>query len=232
MLLRALQRLIYPPACLLCQAPGSADRDICQSCLADLPRINHACASCAMPIPRTGEAICGACQRTPPAFDATATLFHYAAPVDWLLRRLKFQGKLSHARLLGRLTAEHLARTITTPPQRIVPVPLHLKRLAERGFNQAFELAKPVGAQMGVQVDCDNVHRILDTRPQMELPANQRRKNIRNAFEINPALEADHVAIFDDVMTTGATVDELARALKLSGIARVDVWVCARAGRH
>jgi ComF family protein len=116
-------------------------------------------------------------------------------------------------------------------PDVIVPVPLHKSRYRQRGFNQALEIARTVSKDMQVPLDVYSCQRQHDTPQQSQLPAKQRRKNLKNAFAVVRPLNAAHVAILDDVMTTGSTVHELAKVLKKAGVAKVDVWVCARAVR-
>ena len=225
-----VQSLLYPPICLLCRARGLPELDICEACKAALPRVLHVCKRCAIPLPAADLELCGSCQREPPHFDAAIAPFHYSAPIDRLIQRLKFDGELTCARLLGTLTAAAIS-TDASPisPELIVPVPLHAKRLRERGFNQSLELARYIGTKLGAPVDNRSVQRAKLTTPQMELPAKARRSNIRNAFQITGKIAAKHVAIVDDVVTTGATVNELARTLRKAGVECIQVWSCARA---
>lgn len=229
--LQRLSAILYPPTCALCCAPGKGNLDICEVCLDKLPRITHACRRCALPFAAaTTVELCGSCQQRPPYFDATVAAFHYAPPIDRLIVRLKFNGELTYARLLGELTADTLIRTDADLPEVIIPVPLHAQRMRERGFNQSLELARYIARQLGVPVDQRSVRRVKATQPQMELPAKARKTNVRNAFELISDLSAHHVAIVDDVVTTGSTVNELARVLWRAGAKRIQVWSCARAG--
>ena len=221
--------LVYPPTCLLCQGSGSGKLDLCRACAADLPRITQACQRCGLCMETVSVDLCGSCQRHPPHFDAVLAPFHYAPPVDHMIKRLKFQGKLVYARLLGNLLADAVEASRAGFPEWLIPVPLHTQRLRERGFNQANEIARHLGKRLGIRVMRRQITRPRATRPQMELPAKARRGNIRNAFEVSSALNASHVAIVDDVMTTGSTVNELARILVRAGVERVQVWNCARA---
>jgi ComF family protein len=230
-LMRALARVLYPPLCLVCRAPGHGGLDLCAGCRAELPWFCHGCAACARVLPEGAGPLCGACLRRPPPFHVTRALFHYAPPVDRLVAGLKYRSRLSHARLLGDLWAEAL--TLTGPaPELLLPVPLHPARLRERGFNQALELARPLGRRLGVSVASGLVERAVPTRPQQGLRGRERRRNVRSAFALSPALVSApprHVALVDDVMTTGSTVGELARVLRRAGVERVEVWVLARA---
>lgn len=204
--------------------------DICRGCHDDLSRNLHCCYRCgesfavANPLPQ----LCGRCLRRTPNFDETQAPFHYDEVMRHLISQLKFHDRYSHARLLGGLLAAHLADN-GEQPDCIIPVPLHPNRYRERGFNQALEIARHVGRELAIPLDYHSCARKRDTRHQIELPARQRLKNLRQAFEVTAPLGYQHVAILDDVMTTGATADALASALKRRGVSRVDVWVCARA---
>jgi len=145
-----------------------------------------------------------------------------------LIGSLKFGANYKNARLLGMLLADHLKQTAERP-DLIIPVPLHKARYRERGFNQAIEIARTVAKEMQIPLDLDSCRRHRDTPHQTQLPAKKRQKNLKNAFSIIKPIHARHIAILDDVMTTGSTAHELAYVLKKAGASRVDVWVCARA---
>lgn len=224
---------LLPPVCVLCGAAGiqstKGSRDLCPACQDSLPWAESQCARCALPLSATAaEALCGRCQTQPPAFAACLSPFRYHAPLDHLLQGLKFNGQLAQARLLGELMADWLGAVVESPPDQLIPVPLHAARLRERGFNQALELARPIARRLALPLNLHGVRRILPTPPQSDLSRQQRLKNIRGAFEVMQPL-GGHVAIIDDVMTTGSTADELAKILLRAGAERVDVWVCARA---
>lgn len=225
-----VQRALYPPLCRLCGAPGAGGRDLCAGCTRDLPRFGDGCRVCARPLaPGVALPLCGRCQRQAPFYDRTLAPFAYCAPLDHLIGRLKFHGDLAMASLLGDLLADRVLEGGRPLPDAILPVPLHPRRLRERGFNQAVELARPLARRAGLPVELTAVRRARATESQAQLPAGRRRANLRGAFEVGGALPYRHVAILDDVMTTGSTVDELARVLKSAGVWRVDVWVVARA---
>lgn len=223
----ACWRWLLPPRCLLCAAPGEADLDLCAACAAELPRNRRCCARCALPLP-TSAALCGQCQRRPPPWDAAWAPFRYGWPLDRLESRYKFGRDLAAGRTLARLWQDE-ARSIDLP-QLIVPVPLHRQRLRQRGYNQALELARPLARHFGVPLRHDALLRQRATAAQTELDAVARRRNVRGAFAVRPgvALPA-HVAVLDDVFTTGATLGECVRTLKRAGAQRVDVWALARA---
>ncbi len=228
---RPLAALLFPAHCRLCRAPVSGDPDLCPGCLHDLPWLEAACAQCARPLVQAhGPALCGDCQRHTPAFDAATALLHYQPPTDYLVQRFKFAGELALAPLLAGLLATKIAARPSTLPGLLIPVPLHPSRLRERGFNQATELARVLARRLGLSVGHRLCKRVKRTEPQSTLPVKQRRANLRNAFTLTSRLTAGHIAIVDDVMTSGHTSEELAQVLKQAGARRVEVWVIARAG--
>lgn len=225
--LRRLQFELFPATCLLCGAAGEAGRDLCSGCYAELPRNVMACARCALPLAGSAEhLLCGQCRRTPPAFDRSHAPLLYRPPVDHLIKNLKFDGRLVNARLLGGLLAESLGSGRL--PEGVVTVPLHPSRLRERGFDQALEIARPLAARLGLVLLPQAVARVRATTPQTGLDAAGRRSNVRGAFVVGRAFPLRHVAILDDVVTTGSTVQELSRVLRAAGVKEIDVWACAR----
>ena len=224
-----LHRFVLPLRCLLCGAAGANDLDLCADCAAELPRNHCCCARCALPL-ATSVALCGECQRHTPWWDAAWAPFRYGWPLDRLESRYKFGKDLAAGRVLSALWARE-PRPIDLP-LLLVTVPLHRSRLRGRGYNQALELARPLAHRLGVPLRHDALRRVRHTAAQTELDAVSRRRNVRGAFTVCEAVTLPaHVAILDDVMTTGATLAECARVLKRSGVARVDVWALARAPR-
>jgi ComF family protein len=230
--LNIIQDYLLPPTCLLCGNPGQAHLDLCQPCQLSLPRNSHSCYQCGINLetPSAAPMLCGDCLSRRPAFDETYAPFVYHEAMRYWVTGLKFGAQYKNARLLGHLLSEHLQHT-AQKPDLIVPVPLHKSRYRQRGFNQALEIARTVSKDMQVPLDVYSCQRQHNTPQQSQLPAKQRRKNLKNAFAVVRPLNAAHVAILDDVMTTGSTVHELAKVLKKAGVAKVDVWVCARAVR-
>jgi ComF family protein len=155
-------------------------------------------------------------------------LFVYAAPVDRWVHELKFRQDLSAAHLLGKLLADALAGEQTGGFASLLPVPLHRKRLAERGYNQALELARPLG-RLGYDIEMRCCRRARHTDAQSGLSAAIRKNNIRGSFKVTRPVEGRRFILIDDVLTTGATLNELARTLKTAGAASVSAWVVARA---
>jgi ComF family protein len=208
--------------CVLCAA-ASGERLVCAACAADLPLLGAACPQCAGPSP--GSAVCGACTAQPPQFDATIAPWRYEFPVDRLVLALKFGRRLALAEALGGALADCAAgRRVDA----LVPMPLGHARLAERGFNQALEIARHVARRGGLGLAPELARRVRDTAPQTGLPHDARAANVRGAFECGPDAAGRTLAVIDDVMTTGASLEELARTLKRAGAARVENWVVAR----
>ena len=177
---------------------------------------------CALPLP--SGSVCGDCLEHHPAYDSVAAVYCYAFPVDALVRALKYHGDLTLAPLLGN----HLAREAKAQVDAIVPMPLATARLRERGFNQAHELARHIGRTLGLPVLGAACRKVADTAPQAALPWAERARNVRAAFVCDIDLSGKRVAVVDDVMTTGATLNEVAGNLKRAGAAYVSGWVIAR----
>ena len=224
---------LFPPTCVLCADPGQSMRlDLCAGCAGDLPLNECACPQCGEPLPASAAAKrCGECLRRPPRFQVAHCAYRYDFPVDHLVRGLKYSGRMPYARVLGDLLAQQLRRRTTTAPQCIVPVPLAEQRFRERGFNQAIEIGRELESKLAIPLRCDVVARIRDTREQAGLDRKGRRKNVRNAFKVLRPLDLQRIAILDDVVTTGSTVNELARVLRKAGAEHIEVWAVARAGK-
>ncbi|HZM34327.1 MAG TPA: ComF family protein [Burkholderiales bacterium] len=213
-----LASLMFGGSCFLCR--GGASELLCPSCEADLPRLAPGrCPRCALPSP-SGEA-CGRCIAQPPHYDATVAALAYAFPADALVHALKFRGELSLAALL----AGFLSASVNSGADFVVPVPLSRERLRQRGYNQALEIARHLGRGRPLAATCE---RRRDTAPQIGLPHDERRRNVKGCFTATRAFDHAVVAVVDDVMTTGATLDEMARTLKAAGASRVVNWVVAR----
>ncbi len=222
-------RIVLPPRCLLCGAAGADHRDLCAACAAELQPNTPCCPRCAVPL-ATAAPACGDCLRRPPAFTAAWVPLRYAHPLDLLEARFKFHADLAAGRVLAQRLCEAAAAAPPECPGLLLPIPLHVARLRQRGYNQALELARPLATWLGVPLRTDLLLRSRATPPQTGLDAATRRRNLRGAFALAPdAPLPAHVALFDDVMTTGATLREAAATLRRAGVARVDVWALARA---
>lgn len=222
---------LLPYTCILCGEHSSRQQDLCETCYQNLPWLPYSCLCCAIPL-STPEQLCGHCLHHAPPFGKTYSLFLYQAPIAKLIIELKFKQSLVNARVLGELMAIHLQKQYQTQPlpEIIIPVPLHSERLKERGFNQALELARPIARALHLPIHTHTIQRVKATLAQTSLSAEERRQNMKNAFLVTQNLVYNHVAAVDDVITTGNTVTEFCKTLRQSGIQRIDVWCCARAG--
>jgi ComF family protein len=217
---------LLPESCLLCSADSGSGL-LCADCTNDLPELPPAMCPLCSQATSYGER-CGACLKEPPHFDRTIAAFRYDFPVDRIIHALKYGHQLAVADWLG----EKLAKQIKAEKQLIIPLPLHADRLRERGFNQSAELARAIGNHLKLTVDRSIAFRNRATPPQAEQPLKERHKNVRGAFECRADLSGKHILLVDDVMTTGATVNECARVLKLHGVTEISVVVAARALKH
>ena len=223
---RRLLGKLWPQDCFVCGQPGG-EVAVCASCELELPRLGAACCPvCALPTPEGQR--CGQCLRSPPHFDATRAAFLYAHPVREMILALKFGAAFAVGDVLTRGL---LAVAGDLSADCIVPMPLHRTRIAERGFNQSLELAKETGHALGIPVLPRLVERDINTAHQAGLPIQQRRKNLRGAFRCVEPVAGLHVLVIDDVITSGATLNELAHTLKLADAARVTNLLVARTPR-
>jgi len=225
--LQSIAAHALPGNCLLCSA-GSVASLLCPACTADLPQLPAAlCPQCGEET-TLGER-CGACLKDPPAFARTIALFRYEFPVDRLIQALKYGHQLPLAAWLGLRLGERL---VAADYDFLLPLPLHPSRLKTRGFNQSLEIARTTSRMLGIPLNPAILTRIRATPPQAELPLRERGKNVRGAFECDRDLAGKRILIVDDVMTTGSTLREAARILKLHGAGSITVAVAARALRH
>ena len=218
-------RIMPVDICLLCDEPGGTVANLCDACAAELPTIPEPCVVCgAGAVPHTE--LCRVCAMRRPAIDRTVCALAYVSPVDHLVGRLKFQRDLRVVPTLAGLLQRAVAAEAA--PDGLVPVPIATARLRRRGFNQALEIARVLGKRHGVPIARSIRRRRGADTPQSSLSSTSaRRANVASAFEAHAAIEG-HVVIVDDVVTTGSTVDALARCLKRAGARRVDVWAIAR----
>lgn len=223
--LRAPLRWLFALHCMVCGEAGQDGRDLCRACHSALPWQGPACLRCALPLSSPGT--CGACLQRPPPLTETRAVFDYAFPLDRLLPRLKFHRDLASGRVLVQVMAVRCAEL--TQPDALLPVPLHRGRLRRRGYDQALELTRPLAHALKLPVLDGVLERTRSTSAQSRLDADARNRNVRAAFRlvVDEPLPA-HIALVDDVMTTGATLHAAARALLAGGAQRVDAWICAR----
>ncbi|PWY50319.1 MULTISPECIES: ComF family protein [Pseudomonas] len=218
--------------CLLCDEPADTPQAICTACETELPWLGDHCQVCALPLPAAGLT-CGQCLKRPPAFAQVVAPWRYGFPVDSLISRFKHNGKWPFGRLLAELLAQSLQHRFSedlAQPDALMPVPLARKRLRQRGYNQAAMLARWLGEILQIPCDETSLLRTQDTPSQQGLDARARQRNLRHAFALMPeaAVHGRHLALVDDVLTTGATAHALARLLLTAGARRVDVYCLAR----
>lgn len=219
---------LLPFTCILCRERSTTY--FCHYCQKDLPILSHHCPKCAEILPFSAST-CGACLTNPPPFDCTYALFPYEKPIIKLIIALKFQHKLNYANVLAHclITKINHSWYPNNPlPDVIIPVPLHPLRLRERGFNQALEIAKPVAKALRLPLDTKGLLRTKHTTPQSHLSAKARIQNMKNAFTTSRDYNGLTIALIDDVVTTGHTVNACSHALKMSGAKSIHIWCCAR----
>ncbi|GGY50956.1 hypothetical protein GCM10007387_36630 [Pseudoduganella albidiflava] len=223
--------MLLPCPCVLCGQHGR--EALCAPCRAQFfSQAESRCPVCADPLPPGCTVLmCGACVTRRPSYDATVAATAYALPWDRLVLELKFGGQLAHARLFAQLLAEAVrALPAFTVPALLCPVPLGPGRLAGRGFNQALEIARPLGRMLGIAVAPRLAERVQETSAQSKLHGGRRRANVAHVFAVpdRALVEGRHIGIVDDVMSSGQTLGELAAVFKRHGAARVTNMVFAR----
>jgi len=223
----------FTKQCILCDGLLVKESMLCQACCSDLARSAQACIRCGLTLnTEDHEVICGQCLKHPPSYDQVFASFIWQAPLSHLVSEFKFNARFDYGKLLSSLLIEDLTKRVITYPEVIIPVPLHVSRLKERGFNQSIILANMLAKRFDLPMDLSACRRIKNSPRQSSLLEKQRRKNVQDAFIVKEALSYQHVAIVDDVMTTGNTVNEMSRMLKLHGVEQVDVWVVAKTQKH
>ena len=230
-----LTKLIFKQNCITCaqhiENTSPNIHTVCRECLNDLPwQPDSSCPQCGL---ASSGMVCGSCINSPPDFDATRAVFLYAYPIDAMMLRYKYGSMLN----LGNTFGEFLTEKVNVEDclkniDLIIPMPMHPQRLKERGFNQALEIAKVLTKNCVEKLDYKSVVRQTLTPPQASLPLKERVKNIKGAFKVNIDLTDKRIAIVDDVMTTGASLNELAKTLKKVGASHVECWVIARTLPH
>jgi ComF family protein len=233
-----LAHAALPNLCALCG--NLSQSTLCAGCDEAYPNETRLrCTVCAVALPNSRRSAnpscrCADCIATPPPFDAPLALADYRAPLDALAVGLTFRAR----RMLAQEFAQRLARLAgdgpepSQPPDVIAPVPLEAKRLVERGYNQTWQIVKPLAKALHVRGDATLIKRVIETAPQSRLDHDARRLNVGRAFEVTAPVHGLHVAIVDDVMTTGATPEALARVLKAAGARRVTNFVALRTPKN
>lgn len=221
---------------MMCKTSPIGARHLCSPCEHTLPVIEHACKHCGIPLYTKQRLTCGACQAQAPVYHQLFALYHYTHPINGWIHQFKFHQNFTQ----GRLFSEQMIHAIKTTwydekplPTLLIPVPLANSRLRNRGFNQAIELAKPIAKHFsGISLETKLCQRVIKTKPQSSLHSNERQKNIKNAFSVTGSLRDAHIAIIDDVVTTGGTVSELSLACKKKGARQIDIWCIARTSKQ
>jgi ComF family protein len=220
-----INHMLFGRRCLLCAAHHRSTHGLCQACERDLPRLpDMHCPQCAL-FSATGL-ICGQCLQSPPMFDRTIAVFRYAHPVDAMLQRYKYQHRLHLAEPFADMLIDKLHGRPS--PDLIIPMPLHPQRLKERGFNQSLEIARHLAERMQLPMETAAVVRTKLSPPQASLPLKARVKNMKQAFASTRRFDGLRIALVDDVMTTGASLNALAKTIKDAGAEQVECWVIAR----
>lgn len=219
------QSLSLPSICTLCNQFTDNRMAVCSWCMVLMPLLGPACQYCAYPLPDPYYLTCGTCIKKPPYFDRGRIHYVFEEPLRGLIHQFKYHNGLYLASFLTHL----MLHSLTTPlPQCLIPVPMHPRRIRLRGFNQAAILAKLLAKKLQLPYDVRSCQKMINTLPQASLNGEQRQKNLHQAFKIKP-IPYKHVAIIDDLLTTGSTANELALTLKQSGVEQVEIWCCARA---
>jgi len=233
-MLKKVQQWLFPNICCFCEQYSLENRDLCGVCKPTLPWASDRCYQCGLSLLGGGQdsIICEKCAQSPPQFDRLAGLFSYEPPITQLVTGLKFGARLAYGRILGELLADAVCEQWYQNiglPQAVIPVPLYKSRLRKRGFNQAAELLLPLKKRVKLPVLLDICERVRPTKPQSKLDALDRKFNLKNAFQVKNSLGLEHVALVDDVVTTGSTVNAISQKLKEAGVLQVDVWCICRA---
>ncbi|HXH54277.1 MAG TPA: ComF family protein [Gammaproteobacteria bacterium] len=232
-MLKKLEQWLFPFICCFCEGYTTRGQDLCSTCKIALPWSSDRCFKCGLYLtPGIDSIDCESCRELPPKFDRLCALFSYQPPITKLIMGLKFGKKLAYGRVMGELLADQVASQWYQNrelPEAVIPVPLHIDRLRKRGFNQALELLWPMHKQMQIPVVFDACVRIRKTTAQAQLDKLRRKRNLKSAFQIVKPISFEHIAIMDDVVTTGSTVNALTHVLKEAGVTTVDIWCICRA---
>ncbi len=233
-LFKTFMEFVFPRICCFCSSELQKSKiDLCLDCKNSLPFVQDRCYQCGLRLEKINEAIlCEKCQNKVPPFSRLCALFSYDPPVTKLVTGLKFNNQLAYGRILSDLLIEAVETQWykNTPlPDAIIPMPLHIKRLRTRGYNQSMELLQAFKKQNKIPILHRHCFRKKQTKKQSGLNAERRRHNLKEAFHVELPQAFEHVAIVDDVVTTGSTVTALSLELIKAGVKQVDVWCICRA---
>ncbi len=229
-LFNKIQTLFFPYLCCLCEGYSGRNQDLCEYCYPKLPWIEDRCYRCGLKLLKKDEAIfCEKCTESPPTFERLCAVFGYEPPIIQMVTGLKFGSQLAYGRVLGEIFAEKVYKWYQNDhlPEAVLPVPLHKKRLRQRGYNQSLELLQPFIKQSKIPLLLQSCERVRATKPQSGLCVENRRQNIQKSFVLKRAILQKHIAVMDDVVTTGSTINALCDVLKES-VDRIDIWCICR----
>lgn len=223
---------ILPATCFLCHRPSRRAVDLCLDCELDLPVLEAGCPRCKQALPLAQSGVCGACLKQPPLYDDCHVFWEYQTPMDYLIKQLKFNRRLCAARIIGELMISRLSQVYEAEawPECIIPIPLHRERLQQRGFNQSLVIAKHLSKAFAIPIDNEICIRHRPTDSQTALAAKFRLRNVNKAFSLRGAVPYQHIAIFDDVITTGSTIHAMCRLFRPT-VKKIDIWCSARTSK-
>lgn len=229
---KKIEQWFFPYICCICDQYSENQQDLCQGCKNLLPWVSDRCYRCGSRLREDSitASKCRWCEDRTLYYDRVMSIFDYSPPIIQLISGFKYGNNLVYGRILGELLMETCRKWYQNLPlpQAIIPVPLHIKRLRKRGFNQAFELSKPVGDCLNIPIHYKACQRHKNTPPQTGLNAYQRQQNLKKAFLVLENLPYEHIAIIDDIVTTGSTVNSLSKCLKEVGVEKIDIWCISR----
>lgn len=222
---------LFPKYCVLCGFKSDTELELCQVCNQALPWLQDACYQCGAILEQGKESIrCRDCIISPPAFDRLCALFNYEMPISKLMPQLKFHDKLLYGKLLGQLLLQEYPKWygLELEPEALLPVPLADGRLRQRGFNQVLEILRPIMQTKKFPILSDHCVRVKSTKPQTKMSMRYRRRNLRGAFKMMQRIPYRHIAVVDDVYTTGSTIQAISEVLRKVGVEQIDVWCIFR----
>ena len=226
--LAQLKNWLFPDTCYSCaEELQQESSSFCTDCLASLPYLDEACHRCGEPLFH-GDSACGKCISRQPTFDQCFCPFIYEDPIKKKIQELKFSDYPKNLAMIADLFLQELDAKKIAIPEAVISVPMHPKKLRGRGFNQSYELAKAIAKRLDIPLLYDHIQKSKDTPKQTSQTFKQRRKNLFKSFRAVKKIEHQHVAIVDDVVTTGATAEEISKILKKNGVDYIQVWGIAR----
>lgn len=232
-ILHKLETIIFPYICNICKSSSDINFDLCSSCLNKLPVLVDRCYVCGAYLDKLTESVsCESCQDITRNYDRLCPLFEYTDPISSFITRIKYNRDLKYAKLFGRLFAKRISKfykSYTELPEVIIPVPLATRKHKIRGFNQSYSIFKYAARELEIKLDLNIVKKVKNTKAQAKLNKNDRKRNLKSAFQVAGDIPYQHIAIVDDVYTTGSTVDAVSYGFRERGVELIDVWVIARA---